>query len=143
MVAPVGSSPLSPLGQNWQQMDISPLEARGTQQGQAAPASATKVEQDSYGEPKRKTHTVRNVLIGLVVAIAAAWGLGKGLPKIKAIGNATEGWKFKVKQASEWTARNIEWPFKWIKSKTWGKNKPEASSPAGPTTPPIRPLEPA
>lgn len=108
-VSSVSHSPLSPS-------DISRLPQGAAPQLQ--PSATQGLQEDTYGEPK--SNTLRNTLIGVVVAAAALVGLKRWGGSLVKFDPNNMKWYDHIKKVVVTTADYIEKPFIWTYSKVKG-----------------------
>lgn len=129
MVAPAGNSPIiSPLGQNWQQVDLGPLNVQISPSGEMTSASSSFDSGDSYGEPKKSGGLLKWV-IGIPAAAAAIYGLARAGKGMKFFAEATEGWKKSIKSGSEWVVNKTHGAGDWIKKNIFRMKDEAADTP--------------
>lgn len=127
-VAAVSSS--TPLTQS----DISRLPQGAAAQAAAQPAAAQGLTADVYGEPK-ESHTLRNTIIGLVVAAGALVGLRHcGFIKNFKTGAEAKWYDSYIRKpifvAGDYIQKGVLWPYNKVKG--WFSKAP-APGPEAPT----------
>lgn len=121
MVAPTGSTNPSPLGMNWQQRELAPLQTPAAPQSEANPASMT-LEEALGEKPKKKSlfekFMIGAGLVGMVYGLAAL-----GRAKIPIM--QEDGLLLKLRKGCDWLINNTDQLFKKAQ-KLWNKGADEA-----------------